>query len=168
MYYIVELEMSVELKDKIDSIIAKENLTLEDYLVRCLSYYTLHPEELERIQKEYNTLPENEKEETKSIRVIRIYPVVDGESETEACRRAIRNEDERHLLLPEISAEELREHIDDEGFPIKYGNPVIINCGKGKKLVCVTLPLFERMLRLSGRKDEADEVRRISDGRDPK
>ena len=136
MYYIVELEMSIELKEKIESIIAKENLSLEDYLARCLSYYTLHSDELERIQKEYNALSENEKETTNSIRVIR------------------------------ISVEELHEHIEDDDFPVKFGNPVIINCYNGKKLVCITLPLFERMLRQAGQDDKADEINRIAEGKE--
>lgn len=166
MYYIVELEMSIELKEKIESIIAKENLSLEDYLARCLSYYTLHSDELERIQKEYNALSENEKETTNSIRVIRIYPVADGETENDARERAIRNENEQHLLLPELSVEELHEHIEDDDFPVKFGNPVIINCYNGKKLVCITLPLFERMLRQTGQDDKADEINRIAEGKE--
>ena len=92
--------------------------------------------------------------------------MADGETENDARERAIRNENEQHLLLPELSVEELHEHIEDDDFPVKFGNPVIINCYNGKKLVCITLPLFERMLRQAGQDDKADEINRIAEGKE--
>ena len=39
-----------------------------------------------------------------------------------------------------------------------YGNPVVVKGNDGKKLVCMAWPMAERILRMTGRGDEADEV----------
>ena len=62
------------------------------------------------------------------------------------------------LCLQEISQQEFCDHFDDNDFFLAYGNPLIINCDSGSKIVAIAWPLAERMLRMAGRGDEADEV----------
>ena len=50
--------------------------------------------------------------------------------------------------LPAISAEEFAEHIEEESFPVQYGNPVRIYTGDGYEYICLTIELYER---ISGR-----------------
>ena len=72
------------------------------------------------------------------------------------------HEDLSHLLhLQEISQKEFCEHIEDEDFTRVYGNPVIINTESGKRLLCIAWELEERIMRASGRGDEADEIIRL-------
>ena len=47
--------------------------------------------------------------------------------------------------LPVISAEEFAKHIEEEDFPVRYGNPVRIHTEDGHDLVCLTIELYERM-----------------------
>ena len=67
-------------------------------------------------------------------------------------------ETERLLHLQEVSEAEFCEHIEDDDFFQAYGNPVIINCTTGSRLIAIAWPLEERLLRLAGRGDEADEI----------
>lgn len=62
------------------------------------------------------------------------------------------------LSLLEISQTEFCEHIEDDDFFLAYGNPVVIRCDSGKKVVAVAWPLAERIMRATGHGDEADEV----------
>ena len=62
------------------------------------------------------------------------------------------------LCLQEITQAEFCEHIQDDGFFLAYGNPVIIKCDDRKRLLAIAWPLAERMLRAAGRGEEADEV----------
>ena len=47
--------------------------------------------------------------------------------------------------LPAISAEEFAEHIEEESFPVQYGNPVCIYTDDGHEYICLTIELYERM-----------------------
>ena len=38
------------------------------------------------------------------------------------------------------------EHIEEDDFPIRYGNPVCIHTNDGQLLVCMTYKLYERLL----------------------
>ena len=67
-------------------------------------------------------------------------------------------EKEKLLHLQEISQQEFCDHIEDDDFFLAYGNPLIINCDNGKKLVAIAWPLAERMMRAEGRGDETDEI----------
>ena len=62
------------------------------------------------------------------------------------------------LQIQEISQQEFCDHLEDDDFTKVYGNPVIIRCDDGKKLVATAWPLAERMMRAAGKGDEADEV----------
>ena len=62
------------------------------------------------------------------------------------------------LSLCEMSQREFCDHIEDDDFFLVYGNPVIVNGDDGQKLVCMAWPMAERILRMTGRGDEADEV----------
>ena len=41
------------------------------------------------------------------------------------------------MMLPMISEKEFCEHIEDDDFPIRYGNPVCIHTNDGQLLVCM-------------------------------
>ena len=41
---------------------------------------------------------------------------------------------------------------------VPYGNPAVVRGDDGKKHVCMAWPMAERILRMTGRSDEADEV----------
>ena len=45
------------------------------------------------------------------------------------------------MMLPMISEKEFCEHIEDDDFPIRYGNPVCIHTNDGHLLVCMTYKL---------------------------
>ena len=47
--------------------------------------------------------------------------------------------------LPAISAEEFAEHIEEESFPVQYGNPVRIYTDDGHEDICLTIELYEQM-----------------------
>ena len=49
------------------------------------------------------------------------------------------------MMLPMISEKEFCEHIEDDDFPIRYGNPVCIHTNDGQLLVCMTYKLYERL-----------------------
>ncbi len=57
--------------------------------------------------------------------------------------------------LPAISAEEFAEHIEEENFPVLYGNPVRIFTKNGREFICLTIELYERMF---GTVDMPDEI----------
>jgi len=56
------------------------------------------------------------------------------------------SEQSRAVMLPVISQKEFCEHIEDEDFPIRYGNPVLIDTDSGHSLVCMTAELYERLM----------------------
>ena len=66
------------------------------------------------------------------------------------------------LQIQEISQQEFCDHLEDEDFAKVYGNPVIIRCDNGVKLVATAWPLAERMMRAAGKGDEADEIIRLA------
>ena len=67
-------------------------------------------------------------------------------------------EKEKLLRLQEISQQEFCDHMEDDDFFLAYGNPVVIQCDNGNKLVAIAWPLAERMMQAEGRGDEADEI----------
>lgn len=56
---------------------------------------------------------------------------------------------------------ELKEHIDEDDFPLRYGNPVVINGDNGKNLVCLSWKLYERLMLLSGHGIEMENINKI-------
>lgn len=62
--------------------------------------------------------------------------------------------------LPVISQQEFCDHIDDEDFFLVYGNPVIIKAESGTKLLAIAFSLYERYMRILGRGDEIDVIKK--------
>ena len=58
----------------------------------------------------------------------------------------------------EITQQEFCDHIEDEDFFLVYGNPVVIRADSGTKLLAIAFPMYERLMRLVGRGDEADRI----------
>ena len=57
--------------------------------------------------------------------------------------------------LPMITEEEFCDHIEDDNFPECYGNPVCVVAADGRKFVCMTIELYERMTaKKQGNNDE--------------
>ena len=160
MYYILELEISIEFKALLDAAAERENLTLEDFIVRSFADYLKDAEKVKKLKAEYDALPDIQKVNDDDIRVIRMFPVYEGESEYEARAIAILKEKERYTPMPEISVSEFKEHIEEDDFPLRYGNPVVINNDNGQKLVCLSWEFYERLMKLSGRSDELDKINR--------
>ena len=48
-------------------------------------------------------------------------------------------------MLPSVTEKEFCEHIEEDDFPIRYGNPVRIHTEDGRDLVCMTYELYERL-----------------------
>ena len=68
------------------------------------------------------------------------------------------NKTKQVLQLHEISQKEFLDNIEEDDFFQLFGNPVIINCDNGQKLVCMAWPMAEKLMRMTGRGAEADEV----------
>ena len=67
-------------------------------------------------------------------------------------------EKSRFMHLQEISQQEFCDHIEDDDLFLAYGNPLIVNCENGTRLVAIAWPLAERVLRRTGGEGEAGEV----------
>ena len=156
-YYVWEIEMSDDFANHLRQIAAKGNMTLEEMTERALMYITEHPETLSAWKTELDSLPQEQKSKLGNVKVLRIYPVYTGETEVAARERVLLNENQT-LSLCEMSQREFCDHIEDDDFFLVYGNPVIVHGDDGQKLVCMAWPMAERILRMTGRGDEADEV----------
>lgn len=95
MYYILELEIAVYIKDRLDALAKEQNLSLEDYIVHTLSEFLSDNEKVEKLKADYDALHDSEKYASQDIRVIRIFPVNEGETEDEARAKAILKENGR-------------------------------------------------------------------------
>ena len=51
------------------------------------------------------------------------------------------------MMLPMISEKEFCEHIEEDDFPIRYGNLVCIHTNDGQLLVCMRLLRYYRMIQ---------------------
>lgn len=60
------------------------------------------------------------------------------------------------MLLPylEITQQVFCDHIEDEDFFLVYGNPVILRADSGTKLLCISYPMYERLVALAERGEE--------------
>ena len=63
-------------------------------------------------------------------------------------------------IYPEITQREFCDHVDDDDFFLVYGNPVVLIADNGTKLFCIAFPMYERLIRISGRGDEIDTIKR--------
>ena len=61
---------------------------------------------------------------------------------------------------PEITQQEFCDHIEDDDFFLVYGNPVVIRADSGAKLLAIAFPLYERQMRLIGRGDKIEAIKR--------
>ena len=66
------------------------------------------------------------------------------------------------LRLQEISQRDFCDHIEDNNFFLVYGNPVVIRCDDGFKVVAIAWPLAERIMCATGRGDEADAINKLA------
>ena len=49
------------------------------------------------------------------------------------------------MILPTITEKEFCEHIEDDDFAIRYGNPVCICTEDRRKYICMTIELYDRL-----------------------
>ena len=166
MYYIYEMQIPEEDLQLLKFVAEKERMSLNDFFVRGFAYIAGHPDEVRAWKEQYDQLPEEQKRQLERIKISRIYPVEDGETEEEARRRQLQKEREAFpfldspATLPVITQQEFCDHIDDEDFFLAYGNPVVIQADSGSRLMAVAFPLYERYMQICGRGDEIDEVKR--------
>ena len=57
---------------------------------------------------------------------------------------------DKYMYLPNMTQEEFVEHIEDEDFFRKYGNPVIIRTGSGDDYVAMSAQLYDRIAEKCG------------------
>jgi len=144
-YYVWEIEMPDDYADCLRQIAAKANMTLEEMTVKALTYMTEHPDIFASWKAELDSLLQEQNSMSDKVRVLRIYPVYQDETEANARERAIMNEN-KTLPLREMTQQEFCDHIEDDDFFLVYGNPVVVNGDDGQKLVCMAWPMAERML----------------------
>ena len=166
MYYIYEMQMPEEDLQMLKTVAAKDRISVNDLFIRCFAYIAEHPDEM-RVWKEwYDSLPEEKRKELDVIKITRIYPVEDGETEEEARRRQIQKERDAFpyldgpATLPVITQQEFCDHIEDEDFFLAYGNPVVIKSDSGTKLLAIAFPMYERYMEICGREDEVEAIKR--------
>lgn len=161
MYYIYELQMPQEMAAQFERVAAERGITTDKLFCETLQYYIDHPEELKALKEEYKDQPE-------VVQVIRKYPVLDGESEEEAKARALLAEDSGRGMfvgdicvsdLPAITEQELCDHVEDDDFFEKYGNPVLVQSKNGGKIVFMSFELYEHQMRAAGKDDELEKVK---------
>ena len=166
MYYVYEMQMPEEDLQMVKDIAAKKRISTNDFFTMGFAYIAGHPDEVRIWKEEFDKLPEEEKRRLERIKITRIYPVEDGETEEEARRRQIQKEHDAFPYLdepptlPVITQQEFCEHIDDEDFFLTYGNPVIIKSDSGTKLLAIAFPLYERYMEICGREDEVEVIKR--------
>ena len=161
MYYIYELQMPKEMADQFQQMADKRGISTDELFCETLKYYIDHPEELKALHEEYKDQPE-------LVKVVREYPVMDGESEADAKLRALEQEEKNIGVLsskpaahelPTVSEQELLDHVEDEDFFTRYGNPVLVQSKDGSEVVFMSFELYERMMREAGKGDEIDQVK---------
>jgi len=62
--------------------------------------------------------------------------------------------DSMQLPYLEITQQVFCDHIEDEDFFLVYGNPVILRADSGTKLLCISYPMYERLVALAERGEE--------------
>ncbi len=89
-YWIIEVQLSDTALCKFLRLCEEAGLSMEEYFNRLLRHACNHPEEISRLKEEAEKNPHENK--TSDVEVIRIYPVYDCETESEARERAVREE----------------------------------------------------------------------------
>ena len=113
MYWIYEFEMPEEDKNTFLSLAEKEHMTPDQMIARWISYLYDHPEKAGWIKESWDAMSEEEKNR---IRLVRITPVYDGESENEAFGR-----ERQDLTIPEMTAEESAGYRKESDGVLGYG-----------------------------------------------
>ena len=166
MYYVYEMQMPEEDLQLLKAIAAKDKISLNDLFLQVMRYIADHPDEMRTWKEEFDRLPEEEKRELERIKISCVYPVEDGETEEEARARMLRKAHQAYpfpyspTTLPEISQQEFCDHIEDDDFFQTYGNPVVIRADSGTKLLATAFPMYEHYMRIIGREDEIDTIKR--------
>ena len=151
MYYIYEMNMTEDDLQHLKNLAAEDMMSLNDFFNLGFAYIAEHLDEVKTWKEWYDQQPEEEKRRVERIKITRIYPVEDGETEEEARRRQIQKERDAFpfqdypTTLPEITQQEFCSHIEDDDFLYKYGNPVAIQAEDGSILVCMAIEYYERM-----------------------
>lgn len=57
---------------------------------------------------------------------------------------------DKFIYLPSMTQKEFSEHIEDEDFFHKYGNPVIIRAESGDDCVAMSVQLYDRIAEKCG------------------
>lgn len=166
MYYIYEIQMQEDDLQHLKNLAAEDMMSLNDFFNLGFAYIATHPDEVKAWKEWYDKQPEEEKRRLDKIKITRIYPVEDGETEEEARRRQIQKERDAFPYLdgpsslPVISQQEFCNHIEDDDFFLTYGNPVVIKSDSGTNLLAIAFPLYERYMEICGRSDEVEVIKK--------
>ena len=87
-YWIYELEMSDAANQVLEKRLAHCEMTLDEYACAAVQYAIDHPEEAKRFQEDMAAHPDGQLD----IRVVRCYPVYNGETEAQARKRKLAEE----------------------------------------------------------------------------
>jgi len=91
-YYIYEIEMPPENRRQLIEIAVKEHVSVDELFSQGIAYSIEHPEDLKAWKENFYKLPEDERERLNRIRLVRVYPVEEGQTDEEARILAIREE----------------------------------------------------------------------------
>ena len=161
MYYLYELEMPKAYAEALEKTASDRGISVDELIKETVEYYVNNPDELLKLKDEFKDAPE-------VVKVIRNYPVNDGESEADAKLRALEQEEKNIGVLsskpaahelPTVSEQELLDHVEDEDFFTRYGNPVLVQSKDGSEVVFMSFELYERTMREAGKGDEIDQVK---------
>ena len=68
------------------------------------------------------------------------------------------------MMLPMITEKEFCEHIEEDDFPIRYGNPVCIWTEDHRQYVCMTVQLYDRIMEMKSYMNEEVKACWTQDG----
>lgn len=91
-YWIYEFQMPDEEKKRLLDMAASLGITTDEFVQASFRYAMDHPEESEREAK----LQQIQKANALGIRLVKTYPVYQGETEAQAYRRAVKEEMQRN------------------------------------------------------------------------
>lgn len=91
-YWIYEFQMPDEEKKRLLDMAASLGITTDEFVQASFRYAMDHPEESEREAK----LQQIQKANALGIRLVKMYPVYQGETEAQAYRRAVKEEMQRN------------------------------------------------------------------------
>ena len=92
MYYICELEMAKEQYRLLSEAAERESRTIDELFSDRVRAAVDHPDEFKRWKEEDDQITEEERSYLDQIKIIRYFPVEDGQTEEEARAEAISRE----------------------------------------------------------------------------